>query len=291
LAVAGSVLAPDAVDATTGNMQFGASNDAGAAATSFTSTNASLTFAVGNTGTGAGVVGTTVSQDAVRGTSINSAGVAGSSTNSSGVFAFSTNQNSVFVAAPTANSAGAHMRLEPTGAGAGPPTAGAHLLGQFWVDTPGVLWQCVVAGTPGTWMNLTSGSKLMSITPARVYDSRVGQQPATGPKSPIANASIVTLDVTGPKAGGGNTGVPSGASAVLGNVTVVNGVNPGVFLTVYAAGTSAPATSSVNAGSGAIVANSFTSQIGTTGMNANRIAVTCGGGPTDLIIDVLGYYL
>ena len=34
------------------------------------------------------------------------------------------------------------------------------------------------------------------------------------------------------------------------------------------------------------MANNFTSQIGTS----NQISVQCGGGPTDFIIDIFGYY-
>jgi hypothetical protein len=35
-----------------------------------------------------------------------------------------------------------------------------------------------------------------------------------------------------------------------------------------------------------VVANSFTSQLGTS----NGISIKCGGGPTDFIIDIFGYY-
>jgi len=68
-------------------------------------------------------------------------------------------------------------------------------------------------------------------------------------------------------------------------------VNPTaqVFLTVYAAGTTPPSTSNINALAGGVVANNFTSKLG-TGPNANQIAVICGGGPTDFIIDIVGYY-
>jgi hypothetical protein len=67
----------------------------------------------------------------------------------------------------------------------------------------------------------------------------------------------------------------------------VTGTGAGVYLTVYGNGATPPATSNVNAfGPGQTVANSFTSKIGT----GDRIAITCGGGPTDFIIDVFGYY-
>lgn len=34
----------------------------------------------------------------------------------------------------------------------GPPTGGAFLLGQFWVDAALAVWRCTVAGAPGQWI-------------------------------------------------------------------------------------------------------------------------------------------
>jgi hypothetical protein len=168
----------------------------------------------------------------------------------------------------------------------GHPTTGTHSKGELFVDGDGTLFLCTTSGTPGTWVNLSTGSNLVTLsTPARVYDSRIGQQPSTGPKSQITNGTTVSIDVTGPKAGGGTSGVPSGATAVLGNLTLINGPNT-VFLTVFANGTMPPATSNINALGGQVIANNFTSQIGTS----NQISVKCGFGPTDFIIDIFGYY-
>jgi hypothetical protein len=176
----------------------------------------------------------------------------------------------------------APIRLTPQSSGTGPPS-GAHAAGELFVDSTGALFYCTADGTPGTWVHQ---SPLVTLaTPARVYDSRMGTQPSTGPKSQITNGTTVSIDVTGPKAGGGNSGVPSGVTAVLGNITLVNGPNT-VFLTVFAAGATPPATSNVNATGGGIVANNFTSQIGTS----NQISIQCGLGPTDFIIDIFGYY-
>jgi hypothetical protein len=33
----------------------------------------------------------------------------------------------------------------------GPPTSGAHLKDERWVDVNGAQWACTVAGSPGTW--------------------------------------------------------------------------------------------------------------------------------------------
>lgn len=42
------------------------------------------------------------------------------------------------------------FRVRPDAA-SGPPTTGAHLIGEIHVDSLGVLWSCVIAGTPGSW--------------------------------------------------------------------------------------------------------------------------------------------
>src|SRR4029077_13364547 len=68
-------------------------------------------------------------------------------------------------------------------AASGPPTTGLHGRGEFWVDTNtgddhhtgtgSSLFYCVASGTPGTWVDLTSGNKLITLpSPHRVYDSR-----------------------------------------------------------------------------------------------------------------------
>jgi hypothetical protein len=181
---------------------------------------------------------------------------------------------------------GSSLLLAGTAASAGPPTSGSHRRGELYQDLNGVLFYCTSGGLIGTWANLSDGERLVTLgTPARVYDSRIGQEPSTGPKSQITNGGIVKLVVTGPKAGGGNSGVPSGATAVLGNITMVNGPNT-TFLTVFAAGAAPPSTSNVNALGGQVIANNFTSQVGTS----DEISIQCGFGPTDFIIDLFGYY-
>jgi hypothetical protein len=58
--------------------------------------------------------------------------------------------------------AGAPISLLPAGA-LGPPNTNPHSPGDIWVDSAAVLWVCVVAGTPGTWVALqTGGSNVAS---------------------------------------------------------------------------------------------------------------------------------
>ena len=36
----------------------------------------------------------------------------------------------------------------------GPPTSGTRVLSEFWRDALGGEWNCTVAGTPGTWLQI-----------------------------------------------------------------------------------------------------------------------------------------
>jgi hypothetical protein len=100
---------------------------------------------------------------------------------------------------------GVQLMLQP-GFASGPPTAGSHDLGQFWLDSAGALWQCVVAGTPGTWVGQ---SPLVPVNPpARVYDSRVSD-------GPISNGQTRAVTVTGTFDA---STIPTGISLVLTNL-------------------------------------------------------------------------
>jgi hypothetical protein len=234
LAVAGSTLGAEPADATTGNMQFGAINDAGNAPTYLTGTG-SPTLQVTSTGDN-----TPLLVYATPGAAAQAAdfyGAAGRSV----------------------------IRLRPDTGASAPPIVGQQ--GEVWVNGNALvteLWYCVTGAVggpnphPSAWVKLSSVLNRLP-SPVRVYDSRQGH----------------------------SSGVPSGASAVLGNITVT-GTGAAAYLTVYPNGVSQPATSNVNAfGAGQTIANSFTSTVG----NSNQISITCGGGPTDFIIDIFGYYL
>jgi hypothetical protein len=258
LAVAGSALSPDRADAVFPPMLLETTNDAGAATTSLTASGFAQTLELLNTGSGFGLY-------------IDNSG------------------SSNWPLVVKSKAGVSPLVLTGGAASAGPPTSGLHVQGELYLDQNAVLFYCTAVGTPGTWVNLSTGNNLVTLsTPARVYDSRIGQQPSTSPKSPITNGGVVNIDVTGAKAGGGNSGVPSGATAVLGNVTMINGPNT-TFLTVFAAGTTAPSTSNINALGGQVIANNFTSQVGVSPFG-NEISIQCGFGPTDFIIDIFGYY-
>jgi hypothetical protein len=262
LAVAGTGLQPDPAAATPGNpMILGGANDAGPNQTSLTSTG-SPTFRVNN--------------------SVASSSVITLQANSSGTAVAASGNPAV-----AASSFTAQLRLLNPNGGLPhqPPPSGNQ--GDLYVNGSGELWFCTASGSPGTWVQLAT--PFAAITPTRVYDSRPGTAPLnSNPKAPIQDGGIVDVDVTN-----NGSNVPSTARAVVGNLTVVNNGGPiGSHLTVFPNGSPVPGTSNINWGSSheaglQVIANSFTSQVNTAN---HLISVNCGGGSTDFLVDIFGYY-
>jgi hypothetical protein len=172
--------------------------------------------------------------------------------------------------------------LLPVGSVAGIP-AGAHERGELYNDANGDLWFCIASGTPGTWRKLAgsaiAGGFHILATPARVYDSR---KDAAG-KIAANTERIVSLASTAAV-----PAVPVGAVAAMFNVTIVNTVGSG-FLTAYSAALATlPPTSNVNwFAKDQVHANMAISAVDATA----RIKVYAGVNVTDVIVDVLGFYL
>lgn len=118
---------------------------------------------------------------------------------------------------------------------------------------------------------------VVTLTPSRLLDTRVG----TGaPLGPISAGSTTSVPVVG------RGGVPnSGVSAVVLNVTVTQPGSTG-FLTVWASGTSRPNASSLNFVPGQTVPNLVLAPVGVDG----KVSVFNGStGTAQLIADVSGY--
>ena len=215
---------------------------------------------------------------AVVGFSQRGVGVTGSSVEGYGIVA---------AASTDGGTPKAHLRFA-TGPGTlpAPPTrSDAHLAGELAFDGDDDLWLCVAAGSPGTWRRVsgadTAGAITLLPTPVRVYDSRPGDPPAVGPKTPLTGGSPRTVDCTA-----NGSGVPVGATGVLANLTVVH-TSPTGFLVAYAAGASVPGTSTVNwFRLGSIVANS--SFVALSAAAAIDLYVAPGA-VADVIVDIVGY--
>jgi hypothetical protein len=123
-----------------------------------------------------------------------------------------------------------------------------------------------------------TGAQFFAVTPCRIADTRGnGKTGAFGPPSLAGNASRVF-----PIAGACR--IPSSALAYSLNVTVVP-PGPLTYLTIWPAGQGQPVVSTLNSFDGAVVANAAIVPAGAGG----SVSVFASN-PTDLIIDVNGYF-
>ncbi|MCU1455784.1 MAG: hypothetical protein JWN46_3930 [Acidimicrobiales bacterium] len=178
-----------------------------------------------------------------------------------------------------------HLRLT-NAATRNAPTADtiAHQRGDLVETSAGDLWLCTTAGTPGTWRKVsgpaTAGAFHVLASPVRVYDSRPGTNPPTGPKTPLAANSARTLDVTT-----NGSGVPADAIAAAVNLLLINTVAGNGNFTVWANGAARPqANNMVWGGSTARFSSPAISAL-----SSGKCQVQSSL-KTDLVLDIVGYY-
>jgi hypothetical protein len=122
----------------------------------------------------------------------------------------------------------------------------------------------------------STGDRLNSTNPSRILDTRNG---IGSPRTPIGEGESRTVQVTGGV-------VPSGASAVVLNVTATGGTRGG-YLTVYPGNlTSVPGTSNLNFSANQDIPNLVIVPLAGDG----SIRVFNAFGTTQVIADVLGYF-
>jgi hypothetical protein len=132
---------------------------------------------------------------------------------------------------------------------------------------------------------------LVSITPCRIVDTRAGYgfSGQYGPPALMPGANR-TFQITGTTAGTPiQCGIPDSAVAVEVNVTVAD-LAGGGDIRIFPAGAATPTASILNYQLENI-ANSTTVALGPSGGGHNGITVRDDYSGTDLIIDVMGYYL
>ena len=135
--------------------------------------------------------------------------------------------------------------------------------------------------SPSTCCASAAGAFTPLGTPVRVYDSRPGQRPAgVTPKTPLATNTPRTLDLTV-----NGSGVPPEATACLVNLVATNTTAAG-FLSVYTAGIPWPGTSNVNFAQGETTAVTTLTAVDGAARCQVRANVV-----TDVVVDLLGYYL
>lgn len=124
------------------------------------------------------------------------------------------------------------------------------------------------------------GVNYTPISPVRVLDTRDPADPYYGR---LGTGGVLDLTVAG-----GNTGVPSTATAVVLNVTGIgplSATNVRVFPTPVS-GTARPLASNLNVAAGDIRANLVTVPVG----DAGRVRIYNSGGAINVLVDVQGWY-
>ena len=135
----------------------------------------------------------------------------------------------------------------------------------------------LILDVTGYFVRDTAGDTYKEFPPARVLDTRLG----TGLSGKFVNSSPRSFQVRGVG------GVPSGAVAVTGNLTVTGQTNAG-YVTLGPTVSSTPSFSTLNFPKGDVRANAVTVGLDGSGQLA---AVYKGSGTTDLLFDVTGYFL
>ena len=150
---------------------------------------------------------------------------------------------------------------------------------------PSAVWQANEYSDGGTewktWVSRlqTAGTTFVPVTPARILDTRFG----TGLSGKFTANVARTWQVTG------HGGVPVGAVAVTGNVTVTQ-QNAAGYLAVTPTATSTPPSSSINFPVSDNRANNLTVALSATG-SLSAVYKAGPGKTTQLIFDVTGYFV
>lgn len=175
----------------------------------------------------------------------------------------------------------AEIRLRPGGTAPIVEPFAAHEVGELFEDASGTLWLCIAAGTPGSWLVLggpLAAGAFHAISPKRVYDSRSG----AGKVGPSEDRTISVATSAGADV------VPPGATAVAITLTVTNTEGSvGGFVSARPAGTPYEGTSSINwFGPDQNIATTVISALG----GDRELTLRGGEAPTDVVVDVTGFY-
>lgn len=119
------------------------------------------------------------------------------------------------------------------------------------------------------------GETYRPLSPARIWDTRVGP----GPRGSIGSGGTRILTVTG------SAGIPAaGVTAVVLNLTA--GATASTYLTVWPTGQPMPLASNLNLPAGDVRSNLVTVRVGVRG----QISLYNAAGSVDLVADVAGWY-
>jgi hypothetical protein len=139
----------------------------------------------------------------------------------------------------------------------------------------------IAAGVSTSPQVASSSSVYVPLTPTRVLDTRVGNG--------LPGRLLANTPATFQVAGRSGSGIASDATAVTGNVTVVNPTNSwAVYLGPDPIAN--PTTSTINFTSGEVVGNGLIVALSATG-TLSATYMSTAGNTTDLVFDVTGYFV
>jgi hypothetical protein len=138
----------------------------------------------------------------------------------------------------------------------------------------------VIFDVTGYFTFNTSGSTYFPLNPSRILDTRNG----TGLAGPSGSHAARTFNVSG------QGGVPAGATAVTGNLTVT-GQTSGGFLFLGPESTNDPTSSTLNFPVSDDRANGVTVALGTGGKLSVTFVAPAPGPTAHVIFDVTGYFV
>jgi hypothetical protein len=154
---------------------------------------------------------------------------------------------------------------------------GGNLSVTFVAPTPGPIAH-VIFDVTGYFVPGSSGARYVPLTPSRILDTRTG----TGLSGSFYSHGARTFGVTG------HGGVPSGSTAVTGNLTVTSQTSNG-YLFIGPAANNDPTSSTLNFPVGDDRANGVTVALGGGNLSVTFVAPTPGP-KTEVIFDVSGYF-
>ncbi len=149
----------------------------------------------------------------------------------------------------------------------------------YAAPSPGATAQ-VLFDVTGYFTPDSSGSTYHALTPTRILDTRSG----TGLAGAFSSHVARTFGVIG-----GNGGVPAGATAVTGNLTVTAQTSGG-FLFIGPAGTNNPTSSALNFPLGDDRASGVTVALSGAGTLSVTYAAPSPGATAQVLFDVTGYF-
>jgi hypothetical protein len=257
-----ATLAEKPAAASTGAMQYGATNDAGTDETILASTHAGYTLLVSNTGTGSALAAVAADPAQCGLIAENDAGVA-----------------MLGIGRVGAQLSGTRAPLLLNRMNfVGPPTLQnstlAHDAGEVILDVGYRMYICVMDGMPGQWVR----PGLNAITPYRLCDTRAGTGTLYSSGTKLGPQGVLTIN-------GASGPVPPYAAGLMLNLTVT-GPTASSFLTVYPHGEARPTASAINFTAGQTIANGVTAKLGADG----TLDIFNSAGAVHVIVDVTAFF-